>query len=150
MADGRSARLQGLYLGEINDWQEAAWRKSIDVFDEDRDQSGQAVLFPDDRPIPADQVNALSLVMSELRLLRPRSFGDCWLGCHLWRELGLDRFWHKQLSSERGGVPWSQVLQLRDSVRLYGPRSPFAAPRLGLYTYTRAHALPQESGTAGT
>jgi hypothetical protein len=90
LASGQSAQRQVLYLGEINDSQEAAWRKSIEVFDEEKDQSSQACLFPDDRPIPADEVNALSLVMSDIRLLRPRSFGDCWLGCVLWRELGLD------------------------------------------------------------
>lgn len=34
-----------LYRGEINDSQEAAWRKSIEVFDEDKAESGQAALF---------------------------------------------------------------------------------------------------------
>jgi len=118
-----------LYLGEINDSQEAAWRKSIEVFDEEKNQPGQAALFPDDRPIPADEVNALSLVMSGLRLLRPRSFGDCWLGCHLWRELGLDRFWQEQLADDRGGVPWEKVLQLLAVNRLCDPSSEFAVHR---------------------
>ena len=85
LANGQSAQRQVLYLGEINDSQEMAWRKSISVFDEDKGEAGQAALFPDDRPIPADEVNGLSLVMSDIRLLRPRNFGDCWLGCHLWR-----------------------------------------------------------------
>ena len=129
LAGGQSAQRQVLYLGEINDSQEAAWRKSIEVFDEDKDQSSQAALFPDDRPIPADEVNALSLVMSELRLVRPRSFGDCWLGCHLWRELGLDRFWQERLSDERGGVPWEKVLQLLAVNRLCRPGSEFAVHR---------------------
>ena len=129
LANGQSAQRQVLYLGEINDSQEAAWRKSIEVFDEDKDQSGQAALFPDDRPIPANEVNALSLVMSELRLLRPRSFGDCWLGCHLWRELGLDRFWQQQLADQRGGVPWEKVLQLLAVNRLCRPGSEFAVHR---------------------
>ena len=109
---GNSAQRQVLYLGEINDSQEAAWRKSIEVFDEDKCESIQAALFPDDRPIPADELNALSLVMSQMRLLRPRGFGDCWLGCLLWRELGLDQFWREQFGGERGGVPWEKVLQL--------------------------------------
>jgi hypothetical protein len=77
LAGGQSAQRQLLYLGEINDSQEAAWRKSVEVFDEDKEQSGQACLFPDDRPIPPDEVNALSLRMGEMRLLRPRNFGDC-------------------------------------------------------------------------
>lgn len=129
LLNGQSAQRQVLYLGEINDGQQAAWRKSIEVFDEGTDQSGQACLFPDDRPIPADEVNALSLVMSELRLLRPRSFGDCWLGCHLWRELGLDRFWQAQLGDARGGVPWERVLQLLAVNRLCQPGSEFALHR---------------------
>jgi transposase len=129
LANGQSAQRQVLYLGEINDSQEAAWRKTVKVFDEDKDESGQACLFPADRPIPADEVNALSLVMSEMRLLRPRSFGDCWLGCLLWRELGLDHFWQEQLGGDRGGVPWEKVLQLLAINRLCRPLSEFAVHR---------------------
>ena len=129
LLDGQSAQRQVLYLGEINDSQEAAWRKSIEVFDEDQEESSEACLFPADRPIPADEVNALSLVMSELRLLRPRSFGDCWLGCLLWRKLGLDRFWQQQLGAERGAVPWEKVLQLLAVNRLCEPGSEFAVHR---------------------
>ena len=66
LGGGRVAQRQVLYLGEINDSQEAAWRKSIEVFDEDKGEPAQAALFPDDRPIPADEVNALSLVMYDL------------------------------------------------------------------------------------
>ena len=129
VAGGQSAQRQLLYLGEINDSQEQAWRKSIEVFDEDAGQAREACLFPDDRPIPAEEVNALSLQMSQMRLLRPRGFGDCWLGCHLWRELGLDRFWRNQLGDERGGVPWEKVLQLLAVNRLCQPGSEFAVHR---------------------
>jgi hypothetical protein len=129
MANGQSAQRQLLYLGEINDSQEQAWRKTIDVFDEQTDEPGQACLFPDDRPIPAGEVNALSLMMSDIRLLRPRSFGNCWLGCHLWRELGLDAFWREQLGDERGSVPWEKVLQLLAVNRLCAPGSEFAVHR---------------------
>lgn len=129
LSDGRSAQRQVLYLGEINDSQEASWRKSIEVFDEDKNQSHQAALFPDDRPIPADELNALSLDMSQMRLLRPRSFGDCWLGCLLWRELGLDQFWQEQLEDQRGGVAWEKVLQLLAVNRLCQPGSELAVHR---------------------
>lgn len=129
LANGQSAQRQLLYLGEINDSQEAAWRKSIEVFDQDKQQSSQAWLFPADRPIPADQVNGLSLVMSDIRLLRPRNFGDCWLGCQLWRELDLDRFWQAQLEDQRGGVPWEKVLQLLAVNRLCQPGSELSVHR---------------------
>src|SRR5712664_876341 len=112
LSGGDAAQRQVLYLGEINDSQQAAWRKTIEVFDVDRGESSAISLFPDDRPVPADALDAFSVVLSEMKLLRPRCFGDCWLGCLLWSELYLDRFWQDKLSAERGGVPWEKVLQL--------------------------------------
>jgi hypothetical protein len=126
LANGQPAQRQVLYLGEINDRQEAAWRKTIEVFDEAKSQSCQTSLFPSDQVIPADQANALSLVLNEMRLLRPRSFGDCWLGCLLWQELGLDGFWQEKLGGDRGGVPWEKVLQLLAVNRLCAPGSELA------------------------
>src|SRR5687768_15828557 len=86
LSDGQSVQRQVMYLGEINDSQQASWRKTLEVFDEDRRQYQTLSLFPDDRPLPGDVANALSVKLSEMRLLRPRSFGDCWLGCLLWEE----------------------------------------------------------------
>lgn len=126
---GAVVQRQVLYLGEINDSQEAAWRRTIRVFDEQRQRYEQFALFPADRPIPADEVNGLSLLLSELRLLRPRSFGDCWLGCVLWDELELSAFWGARLGQQRGGVPWRKVLQLLVVNRLCAPGSEFAVHR---------------------
>lgn len=126
---GDPVQRQVLYLGEINDSQEAAWRKTITVFDEHRQRFEQWSLFPSDRPIPADEANALSVVLTELRLVRPRSFGDCWLGCLLWEELGLSDFWETRLNQERGDVSWLKVLQLLVVNRLCEPGSEFAVHR---------------------
>ena len=126
---GRAAQRQVLYLGEINDSQQAAWRKTIEVFDEQKKQTEQLSLFPSDRPIPPDEVRALSVVLTEMRLLRPRSFGDCWLGCLLWEELELSTFWDARLSSPRGRVSWTKVLQLLVINRLCEPGSEFAVHR---------------------
>lgn len=70
---GRPVQRHVLYLGEINDSQESAWRKANSDFDERTQQHEQLSLFPSDRPIPADEVNALSVVLSELRLAHPRA-----------------------------------------------------------------------------
>jgi len=129
VSSGNPAQRQVLYLGEINDGQEAAWRKTIEVFDEEKSQSCQVSLFPCDRTIPPDEANALSLVLTEMRLVRPRSFGDCWLGCVLWEELGLSQFWQKQLNDSRGAVPWDRVIQLLAINRLCEPGSEFAVHR---------------------
>lgn len=126
VAGGDPVQRQVLYLGEINDSQEAAWRKTLTVFDERRQRYEQFALFPADRPIPPDQANALSVVLTELRLQRPRSFGNCWLGCRLWDELGLSDFWDTRLDGQRGDVPWRKVLQLLVVNRLCEPGSEFA------------------------
>jgi len=119
----RVVQRQVLYLGEINDTQEAAWRKTLEVFDEQRQASCQMSLFPEDREIPPDAVNALSLRMDQLSLRRSRAFGDCWLGLMLWRELRLDQLWAGCLASERGDVPWEQVVAILAINRLVDPSS---------------------------
>jgi len=126
---GAPVQRQVLYLGEINDSQESAWRQTIAVFDEQRQETQQAALFPSDRALPEDEANALSLVMTQMRLLRPRRFGDCWLGCLLWEQLGLTPFWEDKLGSERGGVPWEKVLRLLAVNRLCEPGTEWAVHR---------------------
>lgn len=129
VAGGEPVQRRVLYLGEINDTQEAAWRRTLTIFDEQRQRYEQFALFPADRPLPTNEVNALAVVLSALRLLRPRTFGDCWLGCTLWEELGLSEFWDARLESERGDVPWRKVLQLLVVNRLCEPGSEFAVHR---------------------
>jgi hypothetical protein len=123
LSDRRVVQRQALYLGEISDSQQAAWRKTLTVFDEQRQSSRQMMLFPEDRPIPADAVNALSLRMTEMALRRSRAFGDCWLALTLWRQLGLDRFWSEHLAGERGEVAWERVVAILAINRLTAPGS---------------------------
>jgi hypothetical protein len=81
-----------LYLGEINGRRQAAWRKTLDVFDEDRQCHATMSLFPDDREIPAGVLDSVPVKLSGLELPRPRIFGNCWLACPLWHRLGLHEF----------------------------------------------------------
>ena len=120
---GGTTQRQVLYLGEINDSQQQAWRRTLSVFDEDRRQYCELSLFPDDRPVPPDAVDAVSVKLDQMQLRRPRSFGDCWLGCRLWETLHLSSFWNMQLSDARGDVPWAKVLQLLVVNRLIDPGS---------------------------
>jgi len=123
VSDNRVVQRQVLYLGEINDTQQAAWRKTLEVFDEQRRETCQMSLFPEDREIPPDAVNALGLRMDQLRLRRSRSFGDCRLGLKLWSELGLEQFWAESLAEERGEVAWEQVVAILAINRLVAPSS---------------------------
>jgi hypothetical protein len=120
---GTSTQRQVLYLGEINDSQQEAWRQTLEVFDEDRRQYCELSLFPDDRPLPPGALDAISVKLDQMQLRRPRSFGDCWLGCWLWDRIRLSSFWKMHLNEERGEVPWAKVLQLLVVNRLIDPGS---------------------------
>jgi len=118
-----------LYLGEINDSQQAVWRKTLEVFDESSRQTHQLSLFPADRPVPPDALNAIQVKLSQMQLCRPRAYGDGWLGCWLWQHLELDRFWQRRFEDSRGEVPWEKVLQLLTIHRLIDPGSEFRLHR---------------------
>ena len=49
VAGGRVLQKHVLYLGEINDSQKQAWRRSIEVFEEGRPRPKSVALFPEDR-----------------------------------------------------------------------------------------------------
>ena len=118
-----------LYLGEINDQQQAAWRTTLKVFDEDQQDYRTMSLFPDDREVPADVLDSIQVKLSGLELRRPRSFGACWLGCELWHQLGLDEFWQQRLPEAREAVSWEKVLQLEVVNCLLDPGSEFRLHR---------------------
>jgi len=103
LADGRVVQRHVLYLGEINSSQESAWRKSIEVFEEGKEEPSSLSLFPEDQGgVEVSNVPAVRVRLSELRLCRPRQWGACWLVVKLWQELELDRFWGERLEKSRG------------------------------------------------
>jgi transposase len=129
LSSGKVAQRQVLYLGEINDSQQAGWRKTLEVFDEQQQKFTPLSLFPEDRPVPADAIDSMRVRLSEMKLERARSYGNCWLGCELWRQLELDQFWSEKLPQGRESVSWAQVLQLLVVNRLIDPGSEFRLHR---------------------
>jgi hypothetical protein len=128
---GRVVQRQVLFLGEINDSQQAAWRQTLEVFDEAEQRAATLSLFPEDREIPVDALDGVQVKLAEMELRRPRAFGNCWLGCELWRQLGLDAFWQARLGEGREEVPWAKVLELLVVSRLVSPGSEFRLHRQG-------------------
>ena len=120
---GHTTQRTVLYLGEINDTQQTAWRKNLDVVNEVSQRTEQICLFPEDRDIPPDILNGLQVKLSELTLQHPRVFGDCWLGCRLWDELQLGSFWRARLPQGKAEVPWFKVLELLTVRQLVAPGS---------------------------
>lgn len=129
LSSGKTAQRTVLYLGEINDKQELAWRKSLEVFDEDRRCSRTLSLFPEDREVPSDAIDSMQVQLSGLQLRRPRAFGNCWLACEMWHQLGLEEFWRERLQQGREVVSWDKVLQLLVVNRLIDPGSEFRVHR---------------------
>src|SRR6516165_4125811 len=94
IAGGRVVQRHVLYLGEINDSQELAWRRSIEVLEDGAARPRTLSLFPEDRVEGLlTDASVVGVRLSELRLRRPRQWGACWLALMLWRELQLDQFW---------------------------------------------------------
>lgn len=129
LSSGKTAQRTVLYLGEVNDRQESSWRKTLEVFDEERGSRRRLSLFPEDREIPEDAVDSLQVKLSGLELRRPRVFGNCWLALELWRQLGLDEFWQQRLPDGREAVSWEKVLCLLVVNRLIDPGSEFRLHR---------------------
>jgi hypothetical protein len=124
LADGRVVQRHVLYLGEINDAQEQAWTRSIEVFQDGQSQPQTMALFPEDRAGPAgDEVPLVRLRLNELSVHRPRQWGACWLALHLWKQLQLDQFWTQRLKASRKGTRWEQVLAVLTVYRLLAPGS---------------------------
>lgn len=112
-----------LYLGEINDSQKAAWIKTIEVFDTDRQAFTQLALFPLQRAVPAHVTDAVQVRLAEFTLQRPRQWGACWVACLLWQQLHLDAFWSQRLAASREGTDWKTILQVLTIYRLLDPGS---------------------------
>ena len=121
---GRVIQRQVLHLGELNTTQIESWQRTLEVIDgDDHGRRLQRRLFADREGVVPVADDVIELRLSSLRVREPRRFGDCWAGCRLWQELGLDAFWQQRLGNERGEVPWAKVLELLAVNRLLDPRS---------------------------
>ena len=112
-----------LYLGEINSSQQAAWRKTIEIFEVGSQQPRTVALFPEERAPLLDDENVVRIRLDQLELRRPRQWGACWLASVLYEKLGLDAFWRERLEPSRKGTRWDHVLQTLVSYRLIDPGS---------------------------
>jgi hypothetical protein len=149
LAGGRVVQRHVLYLGEISPSQAAAWRKSIDVFDETAGHSRTLTLFAEDCATAALSDTAIvRLRLSEMRLCRPRQWGACWLTGQLWSELQLDRFWADRLPANRKGTRWDQILQVLVSYRLIAPGSEWKLHRDWFARSAMADLLGSDFGLA--
>ncbi len=147
VAGGKWVQRHILYLGEINDSQQAAWTKVIDVFDRTKEQTAELALYPADRRVPAHAAEyGVNVRLSEFRLHRPRQWGACWVGCLLWQQLGLDEFWAERLMSSREGTNWRHILKTLTIYRLIDPGSEWRLHRQWFGSSAMADLLEEDFG----
>jgi transposase len=123
VAGGRVVQRQVLYLGEINDSQREAWRKTIEVFEDGAATARTMALFPEDRAMEVDDEQVVRIRLKDVEVRRPRQWGGCWLACQLYEELGLDDFWAERLEPSRKGTRWDLIVQALSCYRLMEPGS---------------------------
>jgi hypothetical protein len=144
-AGGRVVQRQVLYLGELNDSQHEAWCRVIEAFDEDSRRPRQIALFPHDRQLPQHAKNyGVQVRLDEVQLHRPRQWGACWLACHLYEQLELDRFWATRLPDSREGTSWKHILQTLVCYRLIDPGSEWRLHRLWFEQSAMADLLGED------
>jgi hypothetical protein len=149
VAGGRVVQRHVLYLGEINDSQELAWRRSIEVLEDGQTRPRTLSLFPEDRceGLVAD-ASIVRVKLAELRLSRPRQWGACWLALMLWRELDLDLFWGKRLGVSCKGTRWDKILFVLVAYRLLAPGSEWRLHREWFLRSALADLLGEDAGLA--
>jgi transposase len=130
-AGGKVVQRQVLYLGEINDSQHQAWCRVIEAFDEQSQQRTQLALFPAEKELPEyAEGYGVQVRLEAMELHHPRQWGACWLACHLYEQLALDRFWKDRVPDSREGTCWQHVVQTLVCYRLIDPGSEWRLHRL--------------------
>ena len=143
---GRIIQRHVLYLGEINDGQEAAWRRSIAVFVDGAAEPRQMALFPEGRALPVADSEVVQIRLGALSLRRPRQWGGCWLSGALWDQLQLDGFWSARLKPSRKGTRWLNVLKTLVFYRLLDPGSEWRLHRQWFEASAMADVLGEDVG----
>lgn len=146
--DGRVAQRQVLYLGEVNDSQREAWRKTLDAHSPDSNTTSQIALFAHDRPAPTDDPRVVQIRLDQLSLQRPRQWGGCWLTLELYRQLGLDTFFAEHLPASRKGTRWDRILRVLVTQRLLAPGSEWQLHRDWFERTALADLLGEDFGLA--
>ena len=81
------------------------------------------VIGASQRVVPELAQEAVHVRLHELKVLRPRQWGGCWLSGVLWEQLRLDDFWRGRLGVSREGTDWLDILKTLVSYRLISPGS---------------------------
>lgn len=111
------------YLGELAGGEKSGWAQLGRTLDGKRRARPEPSLFdPPHYDEPADDEPVL-VRLRDLRLERPRRFGDVWLAWGLWRLLGLDVLLEQLITEGREEIPWHQMAAILTIARFCEPSS---------------------------
>jgi len=105
-------------LGELNEKQRKSWKRIANHVD------GKPIirgLFDSEED---ERVEAVKI--GKVRVERMRRFGDVWLGLALWRKLGLDEFFARQMERGREAIEWDVMSCVSTIARFCYPSSELA------------------------
>lgn len=105
-------------LGELNESQQKKWKGVANQVD------GKPIIrglfdSEEDKRVEAVQIG-------KVRVERMRRFGDVWLGLALWRKLGLDEFFSRQMERGREAIDWDVMSCVSTIARFCYPSSELA------------------------
>lgn len=144
VASGRVVQRHVLYLGEINDARQEAWRKTIEIFEDGQPRSKTVALFPAERIEEICDEQVVRIRLKDLQLRRPRQWGGCWLSGEIYEQLELDRFWAERLPPSRKGTRWDLVLRTLVTYRLLDPGSEWRLHRQWFESSAMADLLGED------
>ena len=111
------------YLGELSRSERRGWARLARTLDgKAASAARQLSLFeppPDDDPVP----KTIKVRVNDVRVEGTRDFGDVFLALALWRMLGLDQVFEKELPEGREEVPWHLMVCLLAIARFVEPSS---------------------------
>ncbi len=132
------------YLGELSRDEEHGWARLAAILDgKAAGKARQLSLLEgpaDGDPVP----ETVRVKVAGVRVERTRDFGDVYLGLLLWRALGLDDLFEKELPVGREDVPWGVMACILGLARFIEPSSELHVED----TWYRRTALPELLGVA--
>src|SRR6478735_1931966 len=134
---GRVMQRHVLYLGEINDTQEAAWRRSIAVIEDGAAQPRTLSLFPEDR---------CEGLLADASIVRVKGARAGWRWCCGGNCSSISS--SKRLGVSRKGTRWDQVLFVLVAYRLLAPGSEWRLHREWFQRSAVADLLGEDAGLA--
>jgi hypothetical protein len=114
-----------------------------------RQQTRELALYPAEREVPVHAADyGVQVRLDQFELRRPRQWGACWVGCHLWDQLKMDEFWRERLPDSREGTCWRHVLETLTVYRLIDPGSEWRLHRQWFHDSAMADLLEEDFSLA--